>query len=499
MRQLAIFLFFFLPAIIIAQDLSQGLKINDLEIYPMQDIPKPCYLDTYVDPSFGTTIRRISRSNDGGVVVPMYSTVQAWNADESLMILFDRVRGIHQLLDGRTYKFIRSLSDFEPIDLEQIFWDFNEPNILYYPDIQTDDFVRYNVLSRARTVVANLRNLSGCSGALEMGNDIQMMSWDSNIFTFRCGNETAYMYNISTEKLTSFQIDDVDKVAPAVAPSGERFFHRNKIYDTAGNQMMNLNKASTEHACIGKLPNGKDGYFAIAFAQGPQGGCIGDIIAHDLETGNCFPVISQSQGYDYPQSGTHISALAHKNTEGGWIAASMMGYDKDGQSLLDQELVIAKAEEGNIKVCRIGHHRSDEDDYDYWGEPHAVISPTGTRVLFASDWSGAEDGKSIDCYVVELPAYQAVTTSIRQSSMLDNAAEVYPNPVLQESRLSFSNPTNKNYTLQITNTTGQRVVVAEMTGTEYIINEKDFSTGLYFFYLVDGEGNGSKGKFLVGK
>ena len=225
-----------------------------------------------------------------------------------------------------------------------------------------------------------------------MGNDVQMMSWDSNVFSFRCGNETAYTYNVSTGEVTSFIIDELDKVAPAVAPSGKRFLHRSKVYDVAGNQMMDLNKESSEHSCIGRLPNGKDGFFSIAFAQGPQGGCIGDIIAHDLESGNCFPVISQSQGYDYPQSGTHISALAHKNTEGGWVAASMMGYDKDGQSLLDQELVIAKAEEGNIKVCRIGHHRSDEDDYDYWGEPHAVISPTGTRVLFASDWSGAEDG-----------------------------------------------------------------------------------------------------------
>jgi len=66
-----------------------------------------------------------------------------------------------------------------------------------------------------------------------------------------------------------------------------------------------------------------------------------------------------------------------------------------------------------IEVCRIGHHRSDEDEAElgvaegnnYFGEPHAVISPTGTRVLFGSDWSGVEDGHSIDAYVVELPAY----------------------------------------------------------------------------------------------
>jgi len=497
MRQLAILILFILPIVITAQDLSQGLKINDLEVYPMQDIPKPSYLESYIDPSFGTTIRRITSSGNGGIIAPMYSTIQAWNADESFLIVYDRNNGIHRLLDGRTYQFIRPLNDFQPIDIEQIFWDFNDPDILYYPDIQTDDFVKYNVRSRARSVVANLRELSNCNGSLEMGNDVQMMSWDSNVFSFRCGNETAYTYNVSTGEVTSFIIDELDKVAPAVAPSGKRFLHRSKIYDTTGNQMMDLNKQSNEHSCIGRLPNGKDGFFSIAFAQGPQGGCIGDIIAHDLESGNCFPVISQSQGYDYPQSGTHISALAHKNTEGGWVAASMMGYDKDGQSLLDQELVIAKAEEGNIKVCRIGHHRSDEDEYDYWGEPHAVISPTGTRVLFASDWSGAEDGKSIDCYVVELPAYQALTTSIRQVPVLDDAVKVFPNPVYQQSKLMFSNATNKKYTLRITNVTGQQIVLDEVQGAEYTIHQKDFETGLYFFYLIDEEGNGSKGKFLV--
>lgn len=64
-----------------------------------------------------------------------------------------------------------------------------------------------------------------------------------------------------------------------------------------------------------------------------------NFIPHDLTTGDCFNVISQRKGYDYAKSGTHISALVHRNP--GWIAASMVGYEEDGQDLLDQELVIA--------------------------------------------------------------------------------------------------------------------------------------------------------------
>ncbi len=379
------------------------LTANDLSPHPMQDIPRPGYLKTIVDPSFGTIIRRISDGTVGGVIKPMYSTIQAWNADESRMILYNQTNGVHQLLDGMDYTFIRNLSDVNPDDLEQLFWDFNAPDILYYLDSTTHDFTKYSVSSKNKEVLVNLKDLIGCSGNISMGNDVQMMSWDSDVIGFRCDNNQAYSYRLSTKKLTTFNIDNISYTAPMPAPSGNLFFHATSSYDSEGNLKAKMNKSSVEHSCLGKFANGTDADFSVTFEEGPNGGCLGNIIAYDLTTGDCIPIISQSLGYDYPKSGTHISAVAHKNP--GWIAASMIGYKGDGQSLLDQELVIAHVELGNIEVFRIGHHRADENEFDYWGEPHAVISPTGTRVLFGSDWSGTDDGKSVESYVVELPAF----------------------------------------------------------------------------------------------
>lgn len=403
MQFIAVFILF--PLLLGAQDLTTGLIVNDLSAHNMQAIAKPAYLETIIDPSFGTTIRRISDAGSGGVIKPMYSTIQAWNANESLMILYNQLSGIHQLLDGQNYTFIRHLNDISPADIEQIFWDYNDPDIFYYPENNTDDYIKYTVSTQTKEILFNMAAVSSCSGEIHLGNDVQMMAWDSDLVTFRCDNAAVYSYKISTAELTTFSISNAANAAPSAGPSGNYFYHNSSVYDDNGNFEHELNESSPEHSCMGKLANGNDAYFAIAFAQGPDGGCIGDIIAHDLTTGECFPVISQSQGYDYPQSGTHMSANAHKNTQGGWIAASMMGYDQDGQSLLDQELVIARAAEGNVEVCRIGHHRSDEDEFDYWGEPHVTMSPSGTRVLFGSDWSGSEDGQSVDSYVVELPSY----------------------------------------------------------------------------------------------
>ena len=402
-KTLTIFLVLSFSAIF-AQDLSLGLLVNDLTDRPMQDVPKPAYLGAFTDPSFGTTIRRITNAGADNVIKPMYSTVQAWNTDESMMIVYNQSLGVHQLLHGTNYNYIKDIIINED-DIEQLFWDFDDPDQLYYLERSSDDLIRYDVVNETGVVLANLDDITGCNGNISLGNDVQMMSWDSDVIGFRCDNDEAYYYRISTGTVTEFTVSSVSYTAPMPGPSGDLFYHRSNVYAGNGNLSASLNESSTEHSSMGRLTNGNDGYFAIAFAQGPNGGCIGDIIAHDLISGTCFPLISQSQGYEYPQSGTHISALSHNNTEGGWLAASMMGYDQDGQSLLDQELVIAKADAGNVKVCRIGHHRSDEDDWDYWGEPHAVISPSGTRVLFGSDWSGDDDGHSIDCYVVELPAY----------------------------------------------------------------------------------------------
>lgn len=385
-------------------DISLGLVANDLELHPMQDIDKPKYLQTIIDPSFGTTIRRISNADNGNVIKPIYSTIQAWNTDESYMILYDQSNGVHQLLDGMNYSFIKNLDDIQPDDIEQIYWDFDNPDIFFYVDGLTSDLIKYSIESGNKEIVINLAEISNCSGNIGSGNDVQMMSWDSDVIGFRCDNTVAYYYRISTSEVTQFEINDIEYSAPMPGPSGQTFYHSQTVFGVDGKSVRSLNESKTEHSCLGKLTDGTDAHFSIAFAEGPQGGCIGDIIAHDLTTGECFSVISQSQGYEYPQSGTHISAVSHKNP--GWVAASMIGYDEDGQSLLDQELVLARVEKGNVKVYRIGHHRADEQEFDYWGEPHAVISPTGTRVLFGSDWSGEEDGNSVDSYVVELPAFQ---------------------------------------------------------------------------------------------
>ena len=303
------------------QDISQGLIANDLLPHPMQALSKPAYLQSVIDPSFGTTIRRISDAQPGENIRTMYSTVQAWNADETRLILYKRPGTGHILLDGFTYEFIRDL-DINPTDIEQVFWHFEDPDVLYYMDASTRELIRYNVSIDSKTSVADLRAMSACTEGMTGGNDAHTMSWDSDVFTFRCGNSSAWAYRISTNTITEILVDDVAYTAPMPFPSGTQYYHRGSIYNADGTFKLNLDISSgAQHSSIGRDDAGNDFYFAVSFAQSPSGGCVGEVIAYDPSTGDCTEIVGTGLGYAYPQSGTHLSALTHKNSDGGWLVA----------------------------------------------------------------------------------------------------------------------------------------------------------------------------------
>ena len=467
-------LLIFLSQYIISQDLSQGYIANDLTPHPMLNLNKPGYLNSDTDPSFSsTTITRISDVGSNVKIVPMYSTIQSWNADETLLIVYEVGSG-HKLLHGTNYTLVRNINDINPDDVEGVFWHFSNPAILFYIDNSTADLISYNVTNQVKTTLVNLNTASGCSEGITGGNDVQMMSWDSDVISFRCGNTSAYYYRISTGTTTQFNIGDLNFTAPMPFPSGNLFYHNKKVYNASGNFVRDLNVDNVEHSCLGKLSNGNDAYFAIAFEEGPTGGCQGTLVAHNATNGNCISVTPTVE-YGYPQSGTHISALAHKNTQGGWVAVSMIGYDRDGQELLDQELLIAKVNTNSADVYRVAHHRSDEDEFNYWGEPHVTISPSGTRLLFGSDWSGTQDGDSVDAYIAELGDSTLTTDTYYVTTF-----NIFPNPV--NSSLFINTDAHFiDYTIY---TADGKNVMSATVNYEKTIDVSTLINGIYFIKLT---------------
>ena len=379
-------------------DLCAGL-VTDKDDRPQTDLPKPALGQTVIDAEFGTTIRRITAVSAGSgdrVIKPMYSTISAWNADESRLILYSVADGAHQLYNGTTYEFIEVL-DISPPDLEQVYWHTQDPDILYYVD--GIDFVEYRVSSHAKTV---LTSFDFCSAGASGGSDPLFTSFDSHRIGLHCGS-TVFIYDISQNMvLASVNLDE----NPAqVAPSGTLAYRSDTgiVTDSQLNEIGTVDLIEPwGHASLGILPNGHDTWNGAVYDPGPNGNDdIGVLVTWDLNTLTSHVVIGPKTGYPYPNTG-HISGLCYKQP--GWVFVSTIG-DGLGQSLLDGEMIVANTVTN--QVCRAGRHRSfgksnTQLSESYWAEPHMVPSPSGTRAVFGSDWG---NGATVDTYVLELPAY----------------------------------------------------------------------------------------------
>jgi hypothetical protein len=378
-----------------AANLCQNMP-SDKSPRTVASLAKPALGQAVIDPRFGGSIRRITAATSIGgrdaAIVPIYSTISAWNADESLLLLYRVGRG-HELYNGRTYAFVRAL-DIAPNDVEQIYWHVTDPNVLLY--VSGKSLMRYRVATGAKETI---KTFSTCTTNLTTGDDPMFTSWDSNVIGLKCGS-SAFIYRISTGTTTGTMSTAGDP--PKVAPSGQRALVEGYVVNLGLQVQRRLDLSNPwDHGSLGRLANGRDVWNAVAFDPGPLGSGVGSLVSYDLQDGTSKVVVGPATGWPYPPTGSHVSSLA--NQAPGWVFLSMAGAAA-GSTALHGEIALAEVASG--KVCRLAHHRSRGNEntrlqQPYWAEPRVTPSPTGTRAVFGSDWGG---GASVDTYVIELPA-----------------------------------------------------------------------------------------------
>jgi hypothetical protein len=375
-------------------NLCQGL-VQDRLAHPMTALAKPALGGTVVDPEFGTTIRRITAVAATGsdpVIKPLYSPTAAWNADESRLLLYHVGVG-HEIYDGRSYAFVKSVA-IAPADLEQVWWDAEDPDVFYYVD--GTDFIRYHVGAGTREVH---RTFDFCSGGAAADSHA-FTSWGSTAVGLKC-DQTVFVYRIQTDEVVTRTTSG--KGPPFMGADGQLVYWEGQVADLGLSVQRTLDLANPfEHSCLGMLPNGHDTYNASNYDPGPAGSAVGTLVTFDMTDGTSWPVIGPATGYPYPPSASHISAIVFRQP--GWAWVSIVG-DPAGAGVLDSELVLADTASG--AVCRVAHHRSFGKNNThlatpYFAEPHVTASRRGTRAVFASDWG---NGTTVDTYVVELPSY----------------------------------------------------------------------------------------------
>jgi len=381
-------------------NLCDGL-VQDKAAHPMTTLAKPAQFAAVTDVEFKTTLRRVTsvaQSGDNPAIRPLYSTVSAFNADESLFVLFNVAVGRHELYDGKTYQFVRDLNELNPPDIEQLYWSTTDPDILYL--VEQRDFIAYHVAGKRKE---KLTTFSFCSSGATGGSDPMFTSFDSARVGLSCGDQV-FIYDLKANNVIARKT--ITENPAQVAPSGTLAYlsDSGRVTDASLNVLRTLDlKEPFGHASMGRWPTGQDIWAGQVFDNGPRGNDdIGNLVLFDLTTGNSKTIIGPKTGYPYPPDG-HISSMAYKQP--GWAFVSTFG-NHSGAGLLDLEMLVANTVDGT--VCRVGRHRSWGKDNThlqepYWAEAHTVPTPSGTRALFASDWG---NGTTVDTYVLELPSYK---------------------------------------------------------------------------------------------
>jgi hypothetical protein len=101
--------------------------------------------------------------------------------------------------------------------------------------------------------------------------------------------------------------------------------------------------------------------------------------------------------------GLHFSGCAFGRP--GWALVSTHDGDPGAYTWMDDQVFAVELRAGG-RVVRLAHTHSlvDEDqEHDYWAEPHASVDPSFTRVVFTSNWGRSGSGE-VEMYLIELPA-----------------------------------------------------------------------------------------------
>jgi hypothetical protein len=376
------------------------LTTTGVELAPDYDTFAPPTVGlTYVDPTFGSTIKRVSNAlgtpnADGGGnltwIENEYSTMSAFNSNNSNFIL------VHQsyfaLYDGSGF-YIHDL----PLEINSSSeprWSRKDNVTLYYHS--GNMFKSYNTATGAMEVVHTFSEYSSISGNGEMD-----ISLDGDHFVYCGDNRYIFVYQISTDKKftvfdTAGRSFDSEYITPnnnviiswiqsgTVRYTGQELFdinmnflrqvghadgHKHLTRDTNGNEVLVWTNSNDPQP----IPNCNNGIVKILLASATQT-CLAQL------DWSLAVHISAPDG----NGSVFVDTEAPSNPEpggSGWVAYT-------------NEILQVKLDGSG--VIRWAHHRSRPLNSYNW-QPKLAVSRDGTRLLYASDF----DLQAIDKYTTD--------------------------------------------------------------------------------------------------
>ncbi len=431
----------------------QARSYTALDVRRPQTLPKPAWGKRIRDPAFGACVTRVSdqkRARDP-LTGPTYSQLQAWNADQSLILLRSGL-----VLDARSYAPLHKIDFGWPSWGVAPRWSPVEPRVIYYLGGVEPGYsdgidcpagrarlMRYRLvgggkLSGRRELVqcfSEYRELKKDPSWEEMSDDGRYLAlvgerakdgvYEAFVYDVKqgvkhkplalpvherwgpmapdwaamspSGNYVLLQWAPGTgryEGLEAYDPFTMDYVGKVTVNSG----HGDLTRDAAGNEYFVQTNANNAYLL-------NDRHY-ITRSRIPEGVIFdgnGNVdAARTVSSGATRPLLV----LDWHHS-VHVSC--RNQLAPGPCLVSTLGGEKNGWQVFENEIFLLdlNSRPGAERVQRLAHHRSDyqyvESHCDfppYWATSHATINRRGTQALFGSNW---QKGCAIESYVIDIP------------------------------------------------------------------------------------------------
>lgn len=378
---------------------SHSVRSEDQAV-PFPEVAMPGYLESLTDPTFGSNVTRVT--GDVGELIPNvdarwdavarhgYSKEAAWNADQTLLLLRQH-HGFPSMifLNGQSYEpvFGRNLGPGS-----ELRWHPREPDTMVY--VKDHQIGKWYVREETTEVVATFDDYA----------ELQIGPWEGNlshdgkmigISAKKDGKRVGFAYDLENGTKSSDLELPVGTDWISVSASGKHLvvnghFNGNEgdqtqVYDLRGKPVGELwaEFGRPSHYDLTMDADGADIAVGVSKSQ-PD---LGRVIKRRLTDGAV--TVLTSGGFAGHTSTRNIQRQ-------GWAYVTYQYRGTDWLPYRDE--VVAVKLDGSLQVERIAHLHSLEADY--LTQAHAVPSPDGTHVLWASSW-GEASGRPVRAFVAE--------------------------------------------------------------------------------------------------
>jgi hypothetical protein len=394
---------------------------------PAPKIARPLAGRSVTDPEFGTKVTRITGAAAAAVpgIFPYYSRRQAFNADETRLLLATGDGG-WRLYDAATLKIVRTLDELD-LGRTETFWHPTDPQVLLFRKTVADDaaFFTLNVETKAQAELYRFADYDSVTTTDEgrPSEDGRALALLGQTF-FEDLNDFVAQDLLLVDGLTGavkarIGIPDYESIDWVCAsPSGAYVVldyvpkgastHSIAVYDADLRLLRPPMSVGEGHSDLGVDAQGRE-YLVIDLYDFTTNSH--KLRRFELSDGTPTTLLTVSFASDM-----HVSCVNAVDRD--WCFVSTFDDEfrtkpRTSEWFPFENEIFALRVDGSGSVRRLAHHRSrawyatkKTSAHTYEAEPHATVSRSADRVVFGSNWSMTPGRVSaVDAYVVDLRSF----------------------------------------------------------------------------------------------